>query len=256
MDSFPDHMLSRDAFLGGKLTLAQPLKGYRAGVDPVFLAASVPAKPGQRVLDLGCGAGAAALCVGARVPGVALFGVERQPSYADLARENAARNGLALDVVTADLGDMPLKLRDLQFHHVIANPPYFDRDRGTAAPDQRREEAMGGDVDLALWARVASARARPKGKVTFVHRAGSVMDVARAFDAAGLGSLRILPLAPRRGRDARLVLVQAIKGGRADLRLHAPMILHAGDQHISDKEGYSPDANAILRRGEALVWPG
>ena len=50
-----------DAFLGERLRIRQPATGYRAGSDPVFLAASVPALPGQSVLELGTGAGTALL---------------------------------------------------------------------------------------------------------------------------------------------------------------------------------------------------
>ena len=69
---FAEDQLSDDKFLCGRLRLLQPLQGYRAATDPVLLAAACPAEPGQSVLDLGCGAGAAALCLGARVPGLTL----------------------------------------------------------------------------------------------------------------------------------------------------------------------------------------
>ena len=92
MSGFSDSELSCNEFLGGRVRLWQPLSGYRAGVDPVLLAASVPATAGQTVLELGCGAGAAILCLAARVPGLHLTGVELQPAYADLARRNAAEN--------------------------------------------------------------------------------------------------------------------------------------------------------------------
>ena len=93
--------LTEDAFLGGRLRLLQPAKGYRAGVDPVLLAASVPAKAGQRVLELGCGVGAALLCLGRRVPGLSLTGVEIQPLYAYCARCNALGNDIEAQVVQA-----------------------------------------------------------------------------------------------------------------------------------------------------------
>ena len=67
--------LTDDAFLGGQLRLFQPAQGYRAGMDAVLLAAAVPAEAGQRVLDLGCGAGTAGLCLAKRVDAVALTGV-------------------------------------------------------------------------------------------------------------------------------------------------------------------------------------
>ena len=119
--------LTKDAFLGGKVQLLQPKLGYRAGVDPVFLAATVTAHEGETVLDLGCGVGAAALCLGARIPNLKLTGVERQPEYAELAR----RNGL--ETVCADIANLPDEIRQQQFHHVLANPPYYDRNASVAA---------------------------------------------------------------------------------------------------------------------------
>ncbi len=95
--------VTRDQFLGAQLLIYQPRDGYRAGVDPVLLAASVPAKAGQSVLELGCGVGVGVLALGRRVAGLDLTGLEIQPDYAEMARENAAYNGLSLTVVTGDL---------------------------------------------------------------------------------------------------------------------------------------------------------
>ena len=117
--------LTQDGFLGGRLILLQPAKGYRAGIDPVLLAASIPAESGQSILELGCGVGTALLCLGHRVPGLELTGVELQPSYADCARRNAERNAIAAKIVTADLSKLPLAVRQVRHHHVLANPPYF-----------------------------------------------------------------------------------------------------------------------------------
>jgi tRNA1(Val) A37 N6-methylase TrmN6 len=58
---FGPEEITTDGFLGGRLTIAQPVAGYRAAADPVLLAAAVQARPGQAVLDLGCGAGVASL---------------------------------------------------------------------------------------------------------------------------------------------------------------------------------------------------
>jgi tRNA1Val (adenine37-N6)-methyltransferase len=95
--------LTRDAFLGGRLHVWQPKQGYRAGTDPVFLAAACPAQAGDSVLELGCGVGVASLCLGARVSGLTLTGIERQGDYAALARRNAEEAGLKLEVVEADI---------------------------------------------------------------------------------------------------------------------------------------------------------
>lgn len=245
MTSTLDTDLTHDAFLGGKLHLWQPRHGYRAGVDPVLLAASVPARAGQSVLDLGCGVGAAALCLGARIPGLRLIGVERQPVYAALA----ARNGL--DVVQADLTDLPAPLRDQSFDHVLANPPYFDRRAGHRADDPGREEALGIDTPLAEWMDAAARRLRHKGYLHMIHRVERVPDILAAADKR-LGSPEIWPLCPRDGKAAELVIFRARKDGRADFRLHAPVILHTGAAHVADGESYRPEIQAVLRDGAAL----
>ncbi len=246
--------LTRDAFLGGRVTLHQPAQGYRAGVDPVLLAASVPARAGQTVLDLGCGVGAAMLCLAERVRGLHLTGIELQPAYADLARRNAATNGRDAEVITGDLACLPAALRHRRFDHVLANPPYFDRVAGVAAAEPGRETALGEDTPLETWVRTAAKRCAPKGHVSFIHRAERLPSLLPLLGAR-LGSVQVLPLLPRQGRPARLVLVRARQGGRAPFRLHDGIVLHSGAAHMADAESYTDLIADVLRRGAALPFP-
>lgn len=248
---WPDAALSADKFLGGRLVLRQPVKGYRAGADPVLLAAAVPARVGESLLDLGCGAGTAALCAGARVPGLRLAGLERQPAYAALAARNARENGIEMQVHCGDLSAMPEALRQAQFHHVIANPPYFRRDASVPARAHDREGALGEETPLALWVEAAAKRCRPGGSVTFIHRAERLPELMAAF-ADRLGSLELKPLVPRAGRESQLVLLRGRKGGRAAFRLHAGLLLHAGEIHSDQGSDYTAEASRIMRAAGAL----
>ncbi len=244
-----DNGLTRDAFLGGRLHLLQPRQGYRAGVDPVLLAASVPASEGQSVLDLGCGVGAAVLCLGTRVPGVHLTGVERDAGFADLAARNG---GAALEVLQADIAELPQDLRQRQFDHVMANPPYFDRAASRQSDDPAREAAHGEATPLRKWVRVAAKRLKPKGMAHFIHRAERLDDLIRALPD-DLGSIEVLPITSRAGRAAERVILRAKKNGRAAFKLHAPLIMHEGDRHKSDAgDDYSVTIRAVLREGAAL----
>lgn len=239
--------LSDDALLGGRLRLWQPVAGFRAGTDAVLLAAACPARAGDRVLDLGCGVGTAALCLGLRVPGVVLAGLELQPGYALLAQENAARNGIPFEVHRGDIARMPAPLRR-DFDHVIANPPYWGP--GTPASDAGRETALRDGGSLADWIAAARRRLRPEGWLTLVLGADRLADALAAM--AGLGSVVILPVAPRQGRPAGRVLIRARKGGRAPLRLLAPLVMHAAPRHAADAEDLTPEAETLLRGAAAL----
>ncbi|MCX7644929.1 MAG: methyltransferase [Rhodobacteraceae bacterium] len=243
--------LTRDRFLGGRLTLEQPAAGYRAGIDAVLLAAAVPARPGDAVLELGLGTGAASLCLAARVGGLSLCGLELRPDHAELARRNAATNGIALEVVEGDVAALPASLRARAFDHVLMNPPYHRRSEGTPAADAGREAALGEGAPLAAWAGAAARRLRPGGTLTAIQAARRLPDLLAALGGS-LGSVTVLPVAPRAGRPARLVILSARKGGRGAFRLMAPLVLHEGDRHLRDAESYRPEVQAILRDAAAL----
>ncbi|HEX3065456.1 MAG TPA: methyltransferase, partial [Dongiaceae bacterium] len=117
--------ITEDRILGGGLLLRQPASGYRTGIDPVFLAAATPLRAQGRALDLGCGVGAAALCLALRQPGLQVTGLEIQPALADLARANVRLNGLdeRVAIVTGDLLRPPAGIGDGGFDVVLANPP-------------------------------------------------------------------------------------------------------------------------------------
>ena len=248
MSGSGDPALTRDAFLGGQLHLLQPRRGYRAGLDAVLLSASVHAEKGQRVLELGCGVGAAILCLGTRVSGLHLTGVERDRAFAALARRNG---GDGLEVIEADLADLPQSLRQRQFDHVIANPPYFDRAASVPSNDPTREAAHGAETPLATWVKTAAKRLAPKGYAHFIHLSERLPDILAALPN-GMGSIEVLPLAARVGRAPDRIILRARKNGRGAFKLHAPLVLHQGDHHAGDGESYLPEVKAVLRDGAAL----
>ena len=153
--------LTEGTLLGGRVRLLQPRQGYRVAIDPVLLAAAVPARTGESVLDAGLGSGAASLCLLARVPGCAACGIELQPALAELARRNALLNGMAVEVVEGDLLEPPAALRGRQFAHVITNPPYAEAGGGPVSPDPQRGRAHAG-ADIAAWIDACLKRLEPR----------------------------------------------------------------------------------------------
>ncbi|MEM9786203.1 MAG: methyltransferase [Pseudomonadota bacterium] len=240
-----------DDFLGGKVRVFQPRRGYRAGIDPVLLAAFTAAKTGQSLLELGCGVGVASLCLAARVPGLTVTGVELQEAYADLARRNAIANDANFEVITSDLRAMPADLRQKRFDHVIMNPPYFDRAAGTASDDAGRDTALGGDTPLADWLDIGIKRIGPKGYLELIQRIERLPEVLRLIDRR-LGSIIVKPIAGREGRAPELFLLQARQEGRAAFRIAPALVMHEGVAHQGDQESYTPLVQAVLRNGADL----
>lgn len=242
--------LREDRFLNGRLRILQPVRGFRSGPDAVMLAAACPAKTSETVLELGCGAGVASICLGHRVPGVSLTGLEQQADYAELALKNAAENKIPLHVVKGDLALMPAELRVEVFDHVMMNPPYFLA--GTAAADSGRAIARQEIAPLPDWIDAALRRLRPNGILTLIQRADRLPAILAALDGRA-GQIIAMPIAARPGREAGRIILTAQKGSRSPFRLLAPFVMHNSLQHLRDGEDHSPAASAVLRDGAGIT---
>jgi tRNA1(Val) A37 N6-methylase TrmN6 len=235
------------------LRILQPEKGYRAGIDAVFLAAAVPCSPGDTLFEAGIGVGVAALCITARVPQLHITGMEVAARYAMLAEENAKRNNRAnaLRIIHTDLKEA--LRRDLthlpvhgSFAHAYANPPYLEDGKSTPSPVSLRAVAHNfGPEDLDLWVKVLHTMLAPRGSCTVIYRADALGKLLQAMEGR-FGDLRIAPLYVREGAAASRVVIQGMKGSRAPTQLLPGLQLHGPDNQ------FTRDAEAILRDG--MAW--
>ncbi|MBE9606652.1 methyltransferase [Acetobacteraceae bacterium H6797] len=248
MSDWPDGALTEDRLLDGRVTLSQPRQGLRAGLDAVLLAASIPAKPGQTVIEAGCGAGAVFLCLLARVPGLKVVAVEREPRLAALARANAEANGHAgqVQVILGDIADAAVRTLLPRADHAFANPPWWPD--GTVPPEAIKAGAthLGGN-DLAAWAKALTLPLAHRGSLTMVLPAALWPMGSAALAEAGCGAQAMLPLWPRVGQPARRALIQGRREAKGPARLLPGLVLHEG-------EGWSAEADAVLRGRAEIGW--
>lgn len=236
-------MCQADEFLGGQLHICQPQRGFRAGMDSVMLAAAVPARAGETVLELGAGVGTVSLCLAARVGNVRITGVEIDPALVAQAGENARANAVTgVDFVAADVFALPEDLRT-GFDQVFCNPPFYGPE-GQVSPDPGRARARHDDGRLADWLKTGVKRTRSGGYFT------AILPAERLGEALAVlpgGGVTVFALWPRAGVAAKRVILQVRIGAKSPLTLQAGLVLHTADGH------FTAEAEGILRHGAGLT---
>ena len=237
-------MITHGHLLAGRVIYRQSATGFRSGIEPILLAASVPARPGEHILEAGSGSGAALLCLAARVPGICATGVEVDHAMAELAVSNMLANSLAgIDIIADRVETAAL---DRAFDHAIANPPYHPAD-GTASPSGARELAKrGSDTLIASWIGRLAGALRDRGSLTLIVPTAICPACMAAMARYECRCTILFPLWPKDGRPAKLVLLRGVRNALTPLRLMPGLVLHQRDG------SFTAAAQAILRDGAAL----
>jgi tRNA1(Val) A37 N6-methylase TrmN6 len=252
---------SEDAVLGGRLLLAQPLRGHRVGHDAILLAAVTGGRASEQAVDLGAGVGAAGLALAARVRGLDVTLVEIDEALCALATDNARHNRLDDRVrvlcLDAENGEALAAAGLLagSIDRVLMNPPFNDPMRQNVSPDPRRRLAHAGPPGLLpRWVATAAWLLKPQGVLSLIWRADALSDVLSVL-SDGFGSVAVLPVLPRPGAAPIRVLVCAVKANhlktcRASQVDYPPLVLN--DEHGRPTAA----AEAVLRGGNTLSITG
>lgn len=241
---------TEDTLLNGRIILRQPEKGYRVAIDPIFLAASVNVQEGDNILDIGAGVGAASLCLAFREKQCRITGLEIQHEYVKLASENIVLNNMRgrVEILHGDLLKAPPRLAAGTFSHIIANPPYLEEFCNREILNLNKKVAnLEGMTKLDDWIKFSLMMVRPKGYLTFIHRADRLDQIISGF-AGKLGDIQIFPLWSHVGKPSKRIIVRGQKNSNGKLTLHAGLVLHESNGD------YTKKAQAILRDGHALEF--
>jgi tRNA1(Val) A37 N6-methylase TrmN6 len=239
---------SQDALLGGRLIIRQPLHGYRVAIDPLLLAASVEASPGETILEVGSGVGTVSLCLATRLSYCRIIGIEIQKDLVRLANANIMLNQLRdrVEILQGDLQSPPPRLAAGSYSQVISNPPFFESNQGRLSPTLTKSLSNHeNDFGMEAWLKFCLLMLKPLGRITFIYRA-DMLDKLLSLFYGKVGDVKVFPLWPTENKVAKRVIVQGIKGAKGGLSLLPGMKLHNEDGT------FTQTANAILHNGLAL----
>ena len=232
-----------DKFLGGKVLLKQSKDGLRATSDAILLAALVPIKKGDTVLDVGAGNGVIGCCVNARCS-CKVTSVEIQENLCTLIKENALTNNCQNSLIQHNILSSGDPLKGKLFHHVVTNPPFYENSKNTRKNSEQKK-AYVTDFDLEKWLDYCLKHLRAKGSFNLIHRPEMLTKILPIL-AKKLGNIEIYPIVSKEGENANRILVRGFLNKKGPLVLHSPLIMHK-------KNGKPTEfAEKILRLGKAI----
>jgi len=231
----PDETL--DSLLDRKLRIIQERKGYRFSIDAILLAQFCRLKKRDKVIDLGTGNAVIPVLLTTRGVAAHVVGVEIQGDLIEMARRNVVINNMQgrITLVHRDVRDLPDRLDKASFDVAITNPPYRPVEAGRINPHPQkalaRHEIFGSLKDMV---QVASFLLRPRGRFHVIYPASRTVDMLLVLRESDLEPKRIQVVHSNAKQDAKLVMAEAVKGGRRELRVLKPLF-------VNDIEGHSTE---------------
>lgn len=223
-----------DDLLTKGLHLIQSEEVFSFSMDAVLLAHYASVRPNDRVLDLGTGNGVIPMLLTTRTqyPVKRIVGLELQERLADMAKRSVEGNQLGhiIEIIRGDMKDAVSMFGSGQFDLVTCNPPYLPLGQGD--PNENEHVRMARhEVTCTLHDAVKAAGQMTKsgGKAAFVHRPDRLTDLIHEMRCAKLEPKRLRLVYPRVNQRPSIVLVEAIKNGKPDIRIDPPLIVYGED---------------------------
>ena len=209
--------------------IIQNEKKFCFGMDAVLLSGFARAGKGERVLDLGTGTGIIPILMEAKTEGESFTGLEIQEEMAEMAARSVKLNGLEekVSIIQGDLKEASKRFGKASFDVVTCNPPYMNQNHGLKNPDEpkaiARHELLCSFEDVA---REAAALLKSGGRLYLVHRPHRLTEIFETLRAHKLEPKRMKFVHPFADAEANMVLIEAFRGGRLQMRVEAPVIVY------------------------------
>lgn len=220
------------------LKIIQKTDGFCFGMDAVLLSGFASVRSGEHVLDLGTGTGIIPLLLSAKTEGEHFTGLEIQKEIAEMAGRSVALNGLEgkIDIVNGDIKEASRIFGAASFDVVTTNPPYMNDTHGLKNPAEvkaiSRHEVLCTLEDVV---REGARVLKPGGRMYMVHRPHRLIEILGTMTRHKLEPKRMKMVHPFRDREANMVLIEAVRGGGAWMKVEAPVIVYQEPGVYSDE---------------------
>lgn len=228
--------------------IIQREKKFCFGMDAVLLSGYALVKKGEIAVDLGTGTGIIPILLEAKSEGAKFIGVEIQPDMAQMAERSVYMNGLEekIKIICGDLkeichetknqGIKEIKKYMGQIDAVTANPPYIKSGFGLKNPGEplaiARHELK---CTLADVCEAASVLLTQGGRFYMVHRPFRLPEIIHELQSHRLEPKKIKPVYPLIDRQANMILIEAVKDGKAFCRIERPLVIYKELGSYSDE---------------------
>ena len=234
-----------DALQRNGSQIIQKKDGFCFGMDAVLLSGFAAVKPGEKAIDLGTGTGIIPILLEAKYEGEHYTGLEIQDEVAEMAARSVALNHLEerVSIVKGDIKEASRLFGAASFDVVTSNPPYMNAAHGLKNPDLpkaiARHEVLCTLDDVA---REAAKLLRPGGRFYMVHRPHRLIEIITALTKYKLEPKRMKMVHPFVDKEANMVLIEAVRGGKSMIKVEAPIVVYREPgvytQEIYDIYGY------------------
>lgn len=208
------------------------------GMDAVLLSYFAVIKEDENVLDLGSGNGIIPILLEAKTKANHLTGLEIQEYNVDMANRSILLNNQS-DKINFRLGDIKEASEifgQASFDVVTSNPPYMTANHGLLNQDKSKAIARHEILcTLEDVVKQASKVLKPKGRFYMVHRPFRLIEIIQSLTSYKLEPKRMRLVHPHINKEANMVLIECVKGGRSRLKIEPPLIVYEDKNHYTQE---------------------
>ncbi len=212
---------------------------FSYSIDSVLLSRfpRIPTK--GLIVDLCSGNGAVGLFASTRTK-APIIEVELQKRLADMAKRSIELNQLhnQVTMINDDLKNLLNHVPRSGVDLILCNPPYFKATETSKKNLSEHYLLARHEIttNLEEICQVARHSLKSNGRLAMVHRPDRFLDIIDTMRTYNLAPKRIQFIYPKMGKDANMLLIEAIKDGSTDgMKILPPLFVHKDSGDYTDE---------------------